>query len=239
MTKPYQRHTIDIDGSSLTVREWMFVEYYLSGNSGKKSARMAGYPKHCASSRSTRLLQRPRVREAIKRRIKHLQMTADEVLLKLSLQARASIEDLIYLPEDLQEIGEELRVVNPEELEVVQQRRRLAGHIDFAKAQRTGALQHVKRLKWSRFGPEIELYDGQKALELLGRYFKLFGDDGKSLMMAMLLKSLDMQKLTIDQLHALSSGEDPVRVLLGPATIEGESRAGTSQPLADDEQRTS
>ena len=80
--------------------------------------------------------------------------------------------------------------------------------LDLVKAQRTGAIHQVKKLKSGKYGDEIEVYDPLPALELLAKRLKLLGDDGG------ILKYLDLSKLAPEQLQRIADGDDPLAVLI-------------------------
>lgn len=82
-------------------------------------------------------------------------MSADEVLSRLADHARGDIEDFILL-----DLGEG----------------RTSWTIDLIKAKKRGKLHLVRRLRPTRYGVDIELYDAQRALELLGKGHGLFKD---------------------------------------------------------------
>ena len=74
-------------------------------------------------------------------------MGADEVLERLTEQARASLDDF------------------------------LDGHeIDFDKAREAGKMHLLKSVSWTKYGPRIEVCDQHAALVDLGKYHKLFVD---------------------------------------------------------------
>lgn len=132
---------------SLSNRQRVFVEEYLTCWNASEAARRAGYTGQ-ANVVGPRLLADVRIQSAIEARIAEKAMTADEVLLRLADQARASMEDFIT-----------------------------GGDIDLSKAQQYGKLHLVKRVSVTdKGGVTIELYDAQAALVQLGRHHGLFVD---------------------------------------------------------------
>jgi len=82
--------------------------------------------------------------------MKELAMDADEVLLRLGQQARASIADFI------EPIGEHQFFLNMDKVKE-------KGHL-------------IKKIRYTASGPEIELHDPQAALVHIGKHFALFTD---------------------------------------------------------------
>jgi phage terminase small subunit len=86
------------------------------------------------------------------------------------------------------------------------------GNISMVKARENGKLHLVRRYSSSeKFGEEVELYDKLKALELLGKNNGALGE-----LKDALLKNLDLDKLTLNQLQGLANGDDIITVLLNP-----------------------
>jgi VCBS repeat-containing protein len=82
-----------------------------------------------------------------------MQMAADEVLFRLALQARASVEDFY----DIDENGQPM--------------------LNLKKARDFGLLPLVKKLKLDARGNwEVELHDSQQALVQLGKFHSLWTD---------------------------------------------------------------
>ena len=128
----------------LTIKRRRFVEAYLTTWNATDAARQAGYS--YPGKVGPRLTKVPAIRDAIQERIEAVAMGADEVLMRLAEQARASIGD--YLTE--------------------------TGEIDWKKVRATGHL--VKSAARNSRGDRIELYDGQAALVHIGRHLALFVD---------------------------------------------------------------
>jgi phage terminase small subunit len=53
---------------------------------------------------------------------------------------------------------------------------RVVVRLDFEKAREAGKLHLVKKMKETKYGLEIELYDAAAARELLGKHYKLWSD---------------------------------------------------------------
>ena len=97
------------------------------------------------NTQGPRLLVDVRIQAAIQQRLNELKMGADEVLIRLSEMARADISEFIAP----------------------------SGAIDWTKVREQGYL--VKKVRHnSGKNSEIELYDAQSALQLIGKHHKLF-----------------------------------------------------------------
>lgn len=141
--------TIDELEARLSDQQRAWIERYLVHWNARKACRETGYQP--SSSYSVR--HHPLVREYIHRRLEDLRLDADEVLVRLSYQARASVEDFITFD------------------------KRGGWKFDLAAAQRADALGLIKKLrKTADGGVDLELYDAQAALEKLGKHHKLFTD---------------------------------------------------------------
>lgn len=137
-------------------RQLLFAEYYLELWNGTEAARRAGYKgdDNTLAVTASRLLRNAKVREHIDRRLSIQAMSADEVLWRLGEQARASFDDFVEFKEGISQ-----------------------PYLRLDKAKELGLLHLIKKLKYNKDGRlEIELYDAQTALNLIGRHHKLFTD---------------------------------------------------------------
>jgi len=132
----------------LSKQRVVFVEEYLECWNQTKAARRAGYAH--PDVMGCRLVKVQVVKDLIQQRLTEKGMAADEVLFRLSQMARLSLGDFIEAPESG---GWKI------DLEAVKEK----GHL-------------VKRIKTTLTGPEIQLHDSQKALELMGKHHRLFVD---------------------------------------------------------------
>lgn len=134
----------------LTPKQQLFVEAYLGLANGNatEAARLAGFRQ--PRQQGSRLLSNVDIAEAIAERLQTAKdcMRADEVLARITAQARGSIDDFV---------GE-------------------YGELDLAKARARRAMPLVKSISPTKWGHRLELYSAQTALELLGRYHGLFRD---------------------------------------------------------------
>ena len=142
-----------------------FISEYLHDFNATRAAQAVGYSAKTAYSQGQRLLKNVEVARAIKERLDAKAMTADEVLQRLAEHARGDIGEFV----DIESMSFDL---------------------DLAKAKEAGITRLIKRVKQrtvttsARDGSEdqetnvleIELYDAQAALALLGKYHGLFID---------------------------------------------------------------
>lgn len=135
----------------LTYRRRLFIEHYLETGNAREAARRAKYrsPENAAK----KLLHLAEVREAISARVAEVAMPANEVLARLSDHATSTLDDVLAIDD--------------------------AGgwSLDVRKAKQRGRLHTIKKLKMGKEGPEVEMYDAHRALELLGRYHGLWERD--------------------------------------------------------------
>lgn len=123
----------------MTNKRRAFIEYYLQCWNATEAARLAKF-KH-PHSQGPRLLENVEIKDEIARRLGELKIDADKVLSLLMRQATGSIEDFIdIIPGGRQAI------------------------INLEKAQELQRLSLVKKIKVTKGGIEIELYDAQNAI---------------------------------------------------------------------------
>lgn len=136
---------------ALTHKRQVFLEGYLQCWNATEAARLAGYAN--PGSQGSRLLKNVEIQQAIQDRFKKFQLESDEVLYRLALQARGSIHNFLKIEEN-------------------------SFSFDLKKAEEAHSLGLVKKISKTplEYGTriDIELYDSQKALELVGKHFGLF-----------------------------------------------------------------
>jgi hypothetical protein len=149
---------MDTELPDLPLKMRKFCEAYLETWVGKTAAERAGYsnPRRAAWN----LMQRPRVKEYLKARLQQLGMPADEVITRLSQQARANVGDFYIIKDEVDpDTGEQTRRIG----------------VDWDLIKERGYL--VKRISYSKRGdPIIELHDPQAALVQVGKAHGLFKD---------------------------------------------------------------
>lgn len=135
---------------ALTNKQQVFIDEYLQCWNATRAARVAGYK--IPRQSGTENLANPVIKAEINQRIQEKHMQADEVLALLAQQARGAAQDFI-------EIKGTLPFMNWEKLEAA------------------GGLKLIKKIKYDSEGrPEVEFYDAQSALNLIGKHLGLFVD---------------------------------------------------------------
>lgn len=162
----------------MTDKEKVWLAEYLKCWNATEAARRAKY----AWPDKEGAKKKAKFADEIQAHVAEIQMDADEVLRRLAEHARANIGEYINVLPGGQAI------------------------INLEKAKKAGALHLIKRLKVTRAGPEIELYDQQAALNLIGKHLGLFKDATTNF-------NIDMSQLTVEQLERIAKGEDVYHVL--------------------------
>lgn len=138
---------------SLTGKRKLFVDAYIGAANCNRSeaARLAGYSS--PGSEGYRLFREPEVRAAIEERMRELAIGPEEILQRLSEQARGTMGDFVRVLEG-------------------------GGFaIDLTEAEASGKLRLVKKVGYDQKGrPALELYDAQAALLALAKRYHLFPD---------------------------------------------------------------
>src|SRR5687767_976523 len=111
---------------ALSGKKRAFAEYWLigGGRNGSEAARLAGYSPHTAGQQAYRLLRDPDVQAYIAERESEMEMEADEVIRRMTDQARSTMADFIKIDTD----------GNPT--------------LDLKKAQRLGKLHLIKKISY-------------------------------------------------------------------------------------------
>lgn len=137
---------------ALTGKQRVFIDEYLICLNATQAAIRAGYSEKSAAVIGHENLKKPNIAKEISTRLNARAMTADETIARLADHARGDLSDFV-------DIAGRFAILNLE------------------KAESAGKLHLIKKLKYNTLGaPEIELYDAQSALQLMGRYHKLFTD---------------------------------------------------------------
>ena len=189
------RGTEYVEDIPLTDRQKRFVEEYaINGFNAMGAARSAGY--QWPEKYAYRIIRQPKIRAAIQARFKEHTMSAEEVLARLTEQARADYGN--YIDDD--------------------------GNVDIAALKKDGKAHLIKSISDSKYGKRIEFYDAQHAMALMAKYHRLFADRIETITFDMnrltddqLARLANGEKL-IDVLLARETYDDSL-------TVEGTSRA--------------
>lgn len=144
---------------ALTTKQQAFVEAYLAnGFNGTRAAEAAGYngDVNTLAAIASENLRKPHIKQYVDERLKQFQMSADEVLYRLSEHARGDLGD--FLTTNYHDLAD-----HPKKHLLKKFKRTVTTR------GKAGDESEVETL-------EIELYDAQAALVHLGRYHKLFVD---------------------------------------------------------------
>lgn len=160
--------------TTLTAKQQRFLNFYLTCWNATHAARLADYAH--PNKQGPELIKQPHIAAAIQERVTEEAMSADEVLSRLSQQARA-------------EYGAYIKVVDR-----LNGTRELGIDVDALVADGKGHL--IRKISWTRSGDQIiEFYDAHSALVDIGRYHALF-KDGVNL-------NLDLSGMSDDELNDL------------------------------------
>lgn len=132
----------------MTPKQQAFIEEYLKCWNASEAARRVGYNGR-ANTIGPRLLSNVVIQAAIQERLHDMTMQADEVLVRLSEQAR----------------GLHGQYINEQ------------GEVDIKKIVEDKKQYLIKGIKETKWGKEIEFFDTQAALVHIGRHYGLFTDN--------------------------------------------------------------
>lgn len=182
---------------ALNSKQQLFVETYLTTFNATQSALMAGYAEKSAYSQGARLLKNDEIKTAISERLGESAMTADEVLMRLAKQARGDIRDYLAVGEYGVDVD-------------------LSAAIEAKKTDLIKKLTHKKTVRTDKDDAtteetyiQIEMYDAQAALQLIGKHHALFVDKSE-----VRNYDIDLSKLTDEQLARVAAGEDVMKVIV-------------------------
>ena len=134
---------------ALSAKRRAFVEEYLRCWNATEAARRAGYAEPTANRTASRLLSNVDIQAHIQKRLAEIAMSADEVLMRLSEQARAAYSPYITA----------------------------TGVVDLHRMIDDGKAHLIKGTSWDKAGNlVVTFFDAQAALTLIGRHHALFTD---------------------------------------------------------------
>ena len=132
---------------SFTDKQRAFIEEYPKDFNATRAAIRSGYSEKTAYSIGHENLKKPEIAAEIQKKIDEIAMTAEEVLIRLAEQARG--EHSAYLTPD---------------------------GVDLTRLLEDGKGHLVKSIKETGYGKNVEFYDAQSALSLIGKHHGLFVD---------------------------------------------------------------
>ena len=160
----------------LTSKQQLFLNEYLVDMNATQAAIRAGYSERSARVISCKLLTKTDILAAIQQKIAEKAMKADEVLEKLTDIARGDMGNFM----DISSVSYQLDLHKAKELGLTKLIRKVKQRT-VTHVEKDGTEEETNHI-------EIELLDQLRALELLGKYHKLFVDrtevtdaDGKSI----------------------------------------------------------
>lgn len=183
----------------LTAKQRTFVEAYLDCLNATEAARRAKYAN--PRQQGSRMLSHVDIRAEIEVRFREQTLPKDEVLARLTAHARGDMGDFLRVDEeeitlswsllrpavsddgtvDVAGVSLDLAMrdqVKPTDLILKTETiTRSVARLDLLASGRAGKLHVIKKYSLDKDGKvSIELYDAQKALELLGKHHGLFID---------------------------------------------------------------
>ena len=152
------------DGETYTPKQWIFAHHYAETLNGVDSAREAEYRGSYSvlGVVAHDNLKKHKIKKLVRHLIGERLMPLEEVLIRIEEQATASLGDYIQFDDDgnisintklVKTAGHLIRKVNVRKKQIENEEK---GYVSEEEAI------------------SIELYSAQKALELLGKYYKLF-----------------------------------------------------------------
>lgn len=150
----------------LTEKEKVFIIEYLKCFNGAQAARNAGYSERSIYSIAYENLRKPEIRKEIDARLKEVRMSSDEVLARLSDFARGSHRPFVKISDD----GFiSFDFSNPEAVDSLH----LVKKVETKRSRRLNGKDESAE-EWEDEFVRVELNDPVRALELIGKYHKLF-----------------------------------------------------------------
>ena len=157
--------------AKLTNKQRLFVEFYLSnGLNATDAARRAGYKGNYQTLRAiaSQNLTKTTIRTLIDKRLEEAAMNANEVLYRLTEQAKA--------PDMTQFLEMKDTYIQHPILDGEVMFNGVTLTVDLNKIQELGLGHLIKSIGQTSGGIKIEWYNAKEALELLGRHHGLFKD---------------------------------------------------------------
>lgn len=157
--------------SKLSPKLQRFIDAYLETWNATEAARIAQYT--WPEKQGSRLLKRPYVKDAIRKRLDEAAMPANEVLTRITQHSRVSMGDFL--------LYKEISLLDKDGNEIIDQEtgkpktKLVEDGINWEMVRSHGHL--IKEISWNKAGkPVIKLVDNQTALQLMGKHHHLFND---------------------------------------------------------------
>jgi len=174
---------------ALLNKQRAFIEEYLIDFNATQAALRAGYSERSAYSIGQENLKKPEIAEAIQARLTEKTMSADEVLIRITEQAKADlglffkiVEEWTFHPLPTYDILDTREVdLTDQEGNLTGEKRTsyLARHVAIDTHKLTDPQYSHLLHKFSdspKSGIGIELYNKQNALQILAKHYNLLGD---------------------------------------------------------------
>lgn len=161
---PQQRY--DAALAALTAKQRRFVVEYLDCLNAAEAARRAGYKAQRPDQAGYENLRKPEISAAVAAGLELYAMPSGEILARLARIARGSIADVLRLPPPSYEEAAKTKAADGKTLLPTPVD---SWAIDLVKAQQTGAISLVRKIKQGEHGPEVELYSAHEALRDLAK----------------------------------------------------------------------
>lgn len=216
---------------ALTAKQQLFIDRYLESFNATQAYDEAYAPKNkaVAASNGYRLLRNADISTAINERLSASAMSADEVLQRLAEQARSEHARYIVtkprldmvqmaldkkadlIPAVIDENGDidVAQMAADGVLELYAPYIINTAYVDLDAMRRDDMMHLVKGIKRTRDGLQVEFYDAQAALQLIGKHHALFMDRSE-----VRNYDIDLSKLTDEQLARVAAGEDVMKVIV-------------------------
>lgn len=212
---------------ALNSKQQKFVTEYLQTFNATQSAAAAGYSENTAYAQGARLLKNAEIAEAISQHLGASAMSADEVLQRLAEQARSEHARYIVtkprldmvqmaldkkadlIPAVIDENGDidVAQMAADGVLELYAPYIINTAYVDLDAMRRDDMMHLVKGIKHTRDGLQVEFYDAQAALQLIGKHHALFTEKqevtGKNGGPIEHVVKQDLSKLSVDELKAM------------------------------------
>lgn len=167
----------------LTPKQALFVAEYLQRMNATEAAIAAGYSKRSAGSIGSENLKKPDILAHVRARLDAAAADADEVLRKLTDHARGSMADYMRIDKSGLPVLDFRRAKRLDKLHVIKsfkhtRKTKIVYEADRRTAEivetESGLRRGVGDVEVVEDTYEVELYDAQAALNLLGKHHRLF-----------------------------------------------------------------